>query len=172
MFGKSSLFRCHIQHPPGEQTCTHMHAPVHLHTLVIRRVPLLKHVPLGPMSSSAPSVFETFARIWRAGAISLKSLCVTYLDCNKQQDLKSWSLSICLRCSLGWGLLAASAETVLSRAPRAGSAAAPRLHLPPISGSWNYCGRFSLRLVPWGAQNLGYHSEARPDKGQRGFSLR
>lgn len=156
---------------------THVHTSTPTHTLLTRRVPLLKpqtraHVPLGFMSSFAPSVFETLAPVWRAGAISLKSLCISYLDCNKQQDLKSWSLSVCLRCSLGWGLLAGSAETVLSRGPQGRLSCRPRLHLPPISGSWNYCGRFSLRLVPWGAQNLGYHSEARPDKGQWGFSLR
>lgn len=59
VFGVSSLFHCRIQNPPPPHACTY----VCTNTLITPRVPLLPpqtqdHVPLGFLSSFAPSVFE------------------------------------------------------------------------------------------------------------------
>lgn len=88
---------------PWARTCTYVctHTCAH-HT----QVPLQSPLNTGPCTPGLHVLLCTIcmqdscARNWTVGAVSLKRLCISYLYFNKQEELGSWSLAVCLAAPL------------------------------------------------------------------------
>lgn len=136
--------------------CTHTH-----HAESHSCPPAQDHLPRF-LSSFVPCAFETVVlRVWGTHAVSSMPLCISQFDFRERRELGSQSLSVPSPLPPGLGLHATTWLGLSSEGPWGRLSRHHRHHFSPCSSSWNYCGRFSLRLVPreprsWGvAVRLG-----------------
>ena len=136
---------------PGALPPARSHLCPYAHTLTVSsHIPVphaQDHLPRF-LSSFVPCALETVVlRVWGAHAVSSTPLCISRFDFREPRELGSWSL--CALTAAPWaGFACDPVAGVSSAGPWGQLSRHRRHHFSPCSSSRNYCGRFSLRLVP------------------------